>query len=46
MGGSGAVTKDSKKKKKNRGHEKPQSVAPIIAAATKCRSKRNKRPRP
>jgi hypothetical protein len=46
MGGSGAVTKDSKKKKKNRGDEKPHSVAPIIAAATRCRSKRNKRPRP
>jgi hypothetical protein len=43
--GSSAVTQDGKKKK-NRGHEKPQSAAPIIAAATRGRSERNKRPRP
>jgi hypothetical protein len=46
MGGSGTVTQDGKKKKKNRGHEKPQSAAPIITAATGGRSERNKRPRP
>jgi hypothetical protein len=34
-GGSGAITQDGKKKKKkNRGHEKPQSAAPVIAGAT------------
>jgi hypothetical protein len=32
-GGTGAVSQDGKKKK-NRGHEKPQSAAPIVAAAT------------
>jgi hypothetical protein len=46
MGGSGGVTQDGKKKKKNCGHEKPQSAAPIVAAATGDRSERNKRPRP
>jgi hypothetical protein len=45
-GGSGAVIQDSKKKKKNRGHEKPQSAALIVASATEGRSERNKRPRP
>jgi hypothetical protein len=44
-GGFGAVTQDGKKKK-NRGHEKLQSAAPIVAAATGGRSERNKRPRP
>jgi hypothetical protein len=33
-GGSGAVIQDGKKKKKNRVHEKPQTAAPIVAAAT------------
>jgi hypothetical protein len=47
MGGSGAVTQDGKnKKKKNRGHERPQTAAPVVAAATGGRSERNKRPRP
>jgi hypothetical protein len=46
-GGPGAVTQDGKKKKKkNCGHEKPQSAAPIVTAATGGRSERNKRPRP
>jgi hypothetical protein len=46
-GGTGAVSQDGKKKKKkNRDHEKPQSVAPIVAAATGGRGERNKRPRP
>jgi hypothetical protein len=45
-GGSGAITQDGKKKKKNCGHETPQSAAPIVAAATGGRSERNKRPRP
>jgi hypothetical protein len=34
------------KKKKNHGHERPPSTAPIVAAATGGRSERNKRPRP
>jgi hypothetical protein len=34
-GGSGAITQGgNKKKKKNCGHERPQSTAPIVAAAT------------
>jgi hypothetical protein len=45
-GGSGAVNQDGKKKKKNRGHEKSRSTAPIVAVATEGRSERNKRPRP
>jgi hypothetical protein len=46
-GGLGAITQDDKKnKKKNHDHEKPQSAAPIVAAATGGRSERNKRPRP
>jgi hypothetical protein len=44
-GGSGAVAQDGKKKK-NRGHEKLSSAAPVVAAATGGRNKRNKRPRP
>jgi hypothetical protein len=45
MSGSGAVSQDNKnKKKKNRGHEKPQTAAPIVAAAAGGRSERNKRP--
>jgi hypothetical protein len=46
MGGSGAVARDGKKKKKNRGLERPPSAAPIIAAVTGGRSERNKHPRP
>jgi hypothetical protein len=43
-GSSGAVTQDGKKKKKkNCGHEKPWSTAPVIAAATGGRSEHNKR---
>jgi hypothetical protein len=46
-GGSGAVAQDGKrKKKKNRGHEKPHSVALVVAAATGGWNERNKRPRP
>jgi hypothetical protein len=46
-GGSGPATKGgSKKKKKNCGHERPQSAAPIVAAATGGRNERNKRPWP
>jgi hypothetical protein len=46
-GGSGAVAQDGKKKKKkNRGHEKPHSAALVVAAATRGRGDRNKRPRP
>jgi hypothetical protein len=33
------------KKKKNRGHDKPQSGAPVAAAATRGRDERGKRPR-
>jgi hypothetical protein len=44
--GSGAVAQDGKKNKKNHGHEKPRSTAPIVAAATGGQSERNKRPRP
>jgi hypothetical protein len=45
-GGSGAVPRDGKKKtKKGRGHERPQSTALVIAAATRGRGDRNKRPR-
>jgi hypothetical protein len=46
-GGSGVIAQDGKKKKKkNRGHEKPHSVALVVAAATGGRGDRNKRPRP
>jgi hypothetical protein len=45
-GGSGAIIQDGKKKKKNRGHKKPRSAAPIVSTATGGRSERNKRPRP
>jgi hypothetical protein len=45
-GGSGAVAQDGKKKKKNRGHEKPQTAAPVVAAMTEGWSERNKHPRP
>jgi hypothetical protein len=43
--GSGVVARDGKKKK-NRGHEKPQATAPVVAAATGGRNERNKHPRP
>jgi hypothetical protein len=46
-GGLGAVAQDSKKKKKkNFGHERPQTAAPIVATAAGGRSERNKHPRP
>jgi hypothetical protein len=45
-GGSGAVPRDGKKKKKGRGHEKPQSTALVVAAATGGRGDHNKRPQP
>jgi hypothetical protein len=45
-GGSGAVARGGKKKKKNCGLERPLSVAPIVTAVTGDRSERNKRPRP
>jgi hypothetical protein len=46
IGGSGAVPRDVKKKKKGHGREKPQSIALVVAAATGGRGDRNKRPRP
>jgi hypothetical protein len=47
MGGSGTVAQDGKKKKKkNRGHEKPHSTALVVVPATEGRGDRNKRPRP
>jgi hypothetical protein len=47
-GGSGVITQDGKNNnnKKNRGHKRPQSAAPVIAAVTRGRNERNKRPRP
>jgi hypothetical protein len=46
-GGSGAVSQDGKKKKKkNRGHERLQTAAPVIAAATRGGNECNKRPQP
>jgi hypothetical protein len=33
-GGSGAIPRDGRKKKKGRGYEKPQSTALVVAAAT------------
>jgi hypothetical protein len=44
-GGSGVVAQDGKKKKKNRSHEKPSSVALVIADATRGRNEHNKHPR-
>jgi hypothetical protein len=46
MGGSGAIPRDGKKKKKGHGHEKPHSTALVVAAATGGRGDHNKRPRP
>jgi hypothetical protein len=46
-GGSGAITQvGNNNKKKNRGHERPQSAAPIVAAVTGGQNERGKRPRP
>jgi hypothetical protein len=45
-GGSGAVPRDGKKKKKGRGHEKPQSTALVVAAVTGGWGDHNKCPRP
>jgi hypothetical protein len=47
IGGLGTVPRDSKKKKKKgRDHQKPQSTALVVVAATGGRGDRNKRPRP
>jgi hypothetical protein len=45
-GGSGAVSQDGKKKKKNRGHKRPPFAAPTVVAAARGRGERSKRPRP
>jgi hypothetical protein len=45
-GGSGAVPRDGKKKKKDHGHEKLRSTALVVVAVTGGRGDRNKRPRP
>jgi hypothetical protein len=45
-GGSGAVPRDGKKKKKGRGHERPRSTALVVAAMTGGQGDHNKRPRP
>jgi hypothetical protein len=45
-GGSGAVSQDGKKKKKNRGYKRPQFAAPTVAVADRERGERNKRTRP
>jgi hypothetical protein len=46
-GGSGVATQGGgmKKKKKNRGHDRPQSGAPVAVAAAGSRDERGKRPR-
>jgi hypothetical protein len=44
-GGSGAATQGCGKKKKNHGHDKPQSGAPVAAAAAGGRDERGKHPR-
>jgi hypothetical protein len=45
-GGSGAIPRDSKnKKKKDRDYQKPWSTALVVAATTGARGDRNKRPR-
>jgi hypothetical protein len=46
MGGTGAVSQDGKRKKKNRRYEKPQFAAPTVVATTRGQGERNKRPRP
>jgi hypothetical protein len=45
-GGSGAVPRDGKKKKKGHGHEKPRSTALVIIAATGGQGDHNKSPWP
>jgi hypothetical protein len=45
-GGSGAIPRDVRKKKKGRDYERPQSTALVVAAATGGRGDRNKCPRP
>jgi hypothetical protein len=45
-GGSGAIPRDGRKKKKGRSYERPQSTALVIAAVTGGRGDRNKRPQP
>jgi hypothetical protein len=45
-GGLGAIPRDDRKKKKDRGYEKPQSTVLVVAAATGGRGDRNKRPQP
>jgi hypothetical protein len=45
MGGSGATTQGGGKKKKNHGHDRPQSGAPVALAATRGRDERDKCPR-
>jgi hypothetical protein len=46
MGGSGAIPRDGKKKKKGHGYERPQSTTLVVAATTGGRGDRNKYPRP
>jgi hypothetical protein len=46
MGGSGAIPRDDRKKKKGRGYERLQSTALVVAAATGGQGDRNKCPRP
>jgi hypothetical protein len=46
MGGSGAATQGSGKKKKNHSHDRSHSGAPIAVAATGGRDECGKRPRP
>ena len=46
-GGSGAVPRDEKKKKKkDRNYQKPQSTALVVPAMTGGQGDRNKQPRP
>jgi hypothetical protein len=45
-GGSGAVSQDGKKKKKDRDYQKSRSTALVVAAMTGGQGDRNKRPRP
>jgi hypothetical protein len=46
MGGSSAIPWEGRKKKKDRGYERPQSTALVVATATGDWGDRNKRPRP
>jgi hypothetical protein len=47
VGWLGCIPRDGKKKKKkDRDYQKPWSTALVVAAATRGRDKRNKRPRP